>query len=152
VSGAGSGQTSSGSLNSQLLSLPVTGDPAEIRLLLEKGADVNARNDYGDTMLLMATQFGHTDVVELLLEKGADLNARDHTGTPLINVAAQYSEPDVFKEGCRCQRQTRRWLDTLFFALMGYKGEEASLRIERLRCCWRMEPTFRSATTEAKLH
>ena len=41
------------------------------KLLLEKGADVNAKNDNGETALIIAAQNDHTEIVKLLLEKGA---------------------------------------------------------------------------------
>jgi ankyrin repeat protein len=42
-----------------------------VQLLLEKGADVNAKNKYGETALMYAAENGHTETVQLLLEKGA---------------------------------------------------------------------------------
>ena len=46
-------------------------------LLIEKGADVNARGDRDFTALHRAAFTDCVDVVRLLLEKGADMNARD---------------------------------------------------------------------------
>ena len=43
---------------------------AVVRLLLEKGADVNAQGKYGSA-LQIALRCGHDEVVQLLLEKGA---------------------------------------------------------------------------------
>jgi hypothetical protein len=58
------------------------------RLLLEHGADLNARDKYGFTPLFYAAGGGHIDIVSILLEHGADVNARDKTGnTPLHHVA-----------------------------------------------------------------
>lgn len=54
------------------------GELALVKSMLEKGVDVNARNKYGQTALILAAARGHFDVVKLLLEKGADLRARDH--------------------------------------------------------------------------
>ncbi|KAA8894838.1 ankyrin repeat-containing domain protein, partial [Sphaerosporella brunnea] len=47
-----------------------------IRLLLEKGADVNAQGFGGrcQSALEAAVSRGHRDTVRLLLEKGADVN------------------------------------------------------------------------------
>ncbi|OPY01452.1 MAG: Ankyrin repeat protein [Syntrophorhabdus sp. PtaB.Bin047] len=52
---------------------------------LERGTDVNVRNDYGNTPFHEACRFGHPDIVRLLLEKGAKVNARrkDDGHTPL---------------------------------------------------------------------
>src|SRR2546430_15762922 len=64
-----------------------------VRALLEKGADVNAKNKYDDTALIHAAYAGDTDTVVVLLEKGAEVNARDDMGkTALIEAARQRSE------------------------------------------------------------
>ena len=61
-----------------------------LRALLEKGADVNAKNKYDDTALIHAAYAGDTDTVAVLLEKGADVNAKDDMGrTALIEAARQ---------------------------------------------------------------
>ena len=44
-----------------------------VRLLLKKGANINAAGYEG--MLMVALQNGHEQIVQLLLEKGADINA-----------------------------------------------------------------------------
>jgi ankyrin repeat protein len=46
-----------------------------IRLLLEHGADVNAKANYNRTSLHFASELGHIEVMQLLLEKGADVNS-----------------------------------------------------------------------------
>src|SRR5689334_19781450 len=56
-----------------------------VGLLLDRGADVNARADTGDTPLIRAAANGYTDTVRLLIARGADLSARDsEDGTALI--------------------------------------------------------------------
>lgn len=51
------------------------GDVAEVRRLLAAGADVNARDRYGQTALMLAAHRGHAGLVDALVEAGADLNA-----------------------------------------------------------------------------
>ncbi len=53
------------------------GHTETVQHLLEKGADVNAKNKHNETALMIATKNRHTEIVQLLLEKGADLNAED---------------------------------------------------------------------------
>jgi ankyrin repeat protein len=55
-----------------------------VNLLLEKGADVNLKDNFGTTPLKSAALNGHMRIVKLLLEKGADVNLTDkYDKTPL---------------------------------------------------------------------
>jgi outer membrane protein assembly factor BamB len=53
------------------------GDIKAIREAVEKGADVNARNEYGVSALWIAAGKTKLDVVQFLVDKGANVNARD---------------------------------------------------------------------------
>jgi uncharacterized protein len=69
-------------------------EPKILDLLLAAGADINARNDEGVTLLHIITD---PDAVDVLVQKGADIEARDVNGwTPLIMQANnQENGPDV---------------------------------------------------------
>jgi ankyrin repeat protein len=70
-----------------------------VRLLVSRGADVNARSKRGETALADAAGRGDVEGVKLLLEKGADVNVADYRGyTPLIQ-AVQYDRdsPEIVK-------------------------------------------------------
>ncbi len=54
--------------------------PKVVEFLLEKGADVNAKNRAGQTPLHLAVTYC-PELIKLLLEKGADVNARDISGS-----------------------------------------------------------------------
>jgi len=56
------------------------GDAAAVLNLLERGADVNARDGDGDTALMFAAHKGHALVVALLLQYGANVYARARNG------------------------------------------------------------------------
>jgi len=59
-----------------------------VRLLLDSGANIEARNAEGDTPLLRAAAYGQTEIFQLLLERGAKMNVREKLGmTPLIAAA-----------------------------------------------------------------
>jgi hypothetical protein len=62
-----------------------------VQSILDKGADVNARDEDGNTALIIAVSFGGRDVVEMLLRRGADANARNKSGeTALMAAASTY--------------------------------------------------------------
>ena len=65
-----------------------------VRLLLEKGANVNAQRlqGHGETPLYQAASNGHADVVGLLLQKGANVNA---LGSAPLYGAASNGHADV---------------------------------------------------------
>jgi ankyrin repeat protein len=52
------------------------GDIEALQALVDAGADVNARDEHGQTGLMNAARDGHTPVVRWLVAQGADL---DHT-------------------------------------------------------------------------
>ena len=66
------------------------GDINKVRLLVDHGADVNARSQMGRTPLLVAAYTaGASETVKLLLNKGANANTADASGiTPLIAAAS----------------------------------------------------------------
>ena len=65
-----------------------------VKLLLAKGADVNARSDDG-TALMMAVRWGHTEIVKLLLDAGAQVDARHRLGYSALMSSASRSIPEM---------------------------------------------------------
>jgi uncharacterized protein len=62
-------------------------NPATVQLLLDKGADPNARQTGGYTPLFSAAASGQRELVELLLRGGADPSLTDDSG----KTAAQFT-------------------------------------------------------------
>jgi ankyrin repeat protein len=73
----GCGRSGSASLDRELIDVAKSGDAASISQLLERGANVNARNESQRTVLMLAALKGRPAVVSTLVAKGADINARD---------------------------------------------------------------------------
>jgi len=63
------------------------GSPEAVKLLLESGAQVNAKNDLEATALILGA--GNPEKARMLVEKGADVNAHSKLGrTPLMIAAS----------------------------------------------------------------
>ena len=67
-------------------------DIDELNHLLAAGADVNAKNNSGQTPLHVAAKYGGTEYINYLVAAGADVNVRDNIGwTPLHLSGAEFN-------------------------------------------------------------
>jgi ankyrin repeat protein len=66
-----------------------------VSLLLDKGATVNKKDNFGATALIYASENGQAEVVSLLLAKGAQVDAKTNEGKPALYYASGH--PDVAK-------------------------------------------------------
>ena len=64
------------------------GDLAGVQAELDKGVDVDTKDDNGLTPLQWAALEGHKEIVELLIDTGANVNAWSKYGTPLHYAAS----------------------------------------------------------------
>ena len=56
--------------------------------LIQKGADMNAKDNSGKTALMRASMDGRAEAIDKLIEFGADVNAKDNSGkTALIRAS-----------------------------------------------------------------
>jgi len=68
-----------------------------IKLLIDKGAKINAKNESGGTPLHLAAFWGHKDVIELLIENGAKYDIKNDRGRTALDIAALYGYKDCCK-------------------------------------------------------
>jgi ankyrin repeat protein len=68
------------------------------RLLVENGAEVNARYNNGSSPLQRSVRNGHIDILHLLIENGADLEAKDTTGWRALHKAASNGQLPFIQE------------------------------------------------------
>ena len=70
-------------------------NPGEVACLLEAGADVNARNKWGQTPLHLAARTGNAGEITRLAGRGAELDATDADGLTPLDLAASGDHPEV---------------------------------------------------------
>ena len=71
------------------------GSLSRCRQLLAAGSDVEEKDEFGSTPLVIAAYFGHTEVCELLIAAGSNVEEKNMNGkTPLL-LAAQKSQTVV---------------------------------------------------------
>ena len=70
----------------------------KVRLLVDHGANVNARSETDRTAFLVAASYPRTlDVLRLLLDRGADLRAQDRAGATALALAVRSADVDVVR-------------------------------------------------------
>lgn len=95
-------------------------EPARVRALLDRGANVNVRDHKLKTPLHRAAQAGFTRISRLLLDRGAELEEADETGgTPLFD-AAKHGRTEalclLIEHGARVSHADSRGETALFVA------------------------------------
>ncbi len=68
-----------------------------LKLLIQKGSNVNAINESGSTPLTFASQNGHVEVVKTLLASGAKVDAAEKAGWTSLMFASQNGHAEVVK-------------------------------------------------------
>ncbi len=87
--------TNNPSLDNALILAASSNSLAEVKKLIEAGADVNnAKNEHNATPLFMASHQKYTEIVNYLLKKGADPNIKIKLGATPLFVAVQ-DNPDI---------------------------------------------------------
>lgn len=86
-----------GNVNSALFRAAIDGHAATVKLLLDKGANINARDKHDYTALIFAASKGHAEVVKILLERGADLKAKNDVGLTALAAAKLFGQTEVIE-------------------------------------------------------
>ncbi|GFO49535.1 ankyrin [Plakobranchus ocellatus] len=113
--------------------LHLAADTEITSLLIQAGADLEARNDDGRTPLLEAAYKGRTDVISVLKMYGADMSAVDDDGNFALHVVAMSDEP---QEGTlrlfafQCNQINKRGITPLMVAAERCCNEAVQILLE----------------------
>jgi ankyrin repeat protein len=81
--------------SSSLHQAAADGDIEQVKLLISKGADVNAKDGEEKTPLHHAAKAGKMEIVQMLVEAGSDVNAKDRRGRTPLRLAGRYESDTV---------------------------------------------------------
>jgi len=73
----------------------LTGDTDAVGRHIEAGSDLNERDAYGSTPLIVAITFGRTGIARDLLQAGADPGIRDSYGSTPLHLAALFCRTEI---------------------------------------------------------
>ena len=73
------------------------GDTDVVKLLLERGADINSLGRSINSPLMAAASEGKADVVRLLIERGAKVDLRDREGWTALILASRYGHLEALR-------------------------------------------------------
>ena len=113
-----------------------------VDLLLEKKAQIEAKDRDQTTPLHLAAHFGHRDIVDLLLEKKADIEAKDKCqSTPLYAAANSTFDPKevvtlLLEKGADLGAQDCDGRSALFYVLHWSVGPESFGRLLGEKNLW----------------
>ena len=97
LSHSATAQAGTSSLDDQLLDAALSGDTATVQQMLDKGANIEARDMFRFTALIKAAGAGKTDTVKLLLAKGANVEAKGFDDVTAMMMTAGAGNADVVK-------------------------------------------------------
>ena len=104
------------------------------RLLLEKGAAVDAQREDGVTALMLACQNGHVEAARLLLEKGAAVDANMEDGFTALMLACQGGHVEaarlLLEKGAAVDAKKEDGATALMLACLGGHVEAMRLLLE----------------------
>ena len=105
-----------------------------IKTLLEKGADINAKNANGETCLFNGAKSNNPSIIQLLVDGGASVKERDNLGSTPLHIAvrwgAQKSAEKLIKLGIDINAQNTAGKSPLAEAVIANKYDVTKYLLE----------------------
>jgi ankyrin repeat protein len=107
---------------------------ARAELFLKAGMNINVRDKYGNTALMLASMTGDPEMINLLIKKGANVNARSDSGyTALMYVSSKGDTTTaklLIKKGADVDSRNNDGDTALMLASLNGNFETAKLIVE----------------------
>ncbi|MFC1783643.1 ankyrin repeat domain-containing protein [Planctomycetota bacterium] len=121
---------------SPLFGAVTSGDIEQIKLLISQGADVNAKNIFGHTVLNLACIRDKKEIAELLIDSGADINAiNQHIWQKSLHQACQNGYEEIVKllidKGADVNEKVRNSMTPLHLAARNGRKDIVELLIAK---------------------
>ncbi|MDD8014239.1 MAG: ankyrin repeat domain-containing protein [Acidobacteriota bacterium] len=84
-------------LNEDLVAAAWSDDSGEIQRLLKAGAEINAKDGFGFTALMRASERGNAELVKALLQAGADIKVKRENGWTALQDACSANQLEALK-------------------------------------------------------
>ena len=88
---------SSNSMGKSALIEAIANSKGSVSILVEGGANVNAKDMYGNTPLLLAVEKKDRETVKYLIDKGANVNVKNNNGDTPFMAAARNGDIETIK-------------------------------------------------------
>lgn len=113
----------------------MSGKLHRVKLLLEHGADPNAKNSRGKTVLHYAVAWDRAEIVEHLISVGADMNTRDKYSLTILHYAAlkraENSVKVLLQRGVDIEAVDSRGWNALHVAIMAKNIKVVEMLLNR---------------------
>ena len=73
----------------------ITGNMKAVKQHIRVGTDLDAKDDFGSTPLIVATTFGVNDAAFALIEAGVDLSLTNNDGSAPLHIAAFFCYTEI---------------------------------------------------------
>ncbi len=137
------GNTSNAAQNISLPEAALNGQTDEVQKSLERGVNVDTRDEDGRTALMYAAFNGHKEIMEQLIKKGAAVNLTDNFGRTALMFASSGPYPDAVKLLLTNQADPNIADKEEHFTALMYAAAEGQTEIVRILITYKADPKLK---------
>jgi len=121
------------------------GNVDAVRQHIEAGSDLNQKDAFGSSPLILASVFGKTEVAQVLIDAGADLHIRNTEGGTPLHVAAFLCRTQIVQallDAGADLRLTQKELEEIHAVRIESRVTDDELRAVHAKVFWGMLSRF----------